>query len=154
HQPKVERIRTWLVRTLQHGVLPARERAQAGDVLAQCGDPRFRVDAWYLPDEPLLGFVEIPAGPFLMGSDAQRDQLASADELPQHEVVLPTYYIARYPVTMAQFRAFVEASGYAPLDKDSLSGLSNHPVVGVNWSDALAYCDWLTQCLRAWSKTP
>src|SRR5215831_16553507 len=34
HRPKVERIRTWLVRTLQHGVLPARERAQAGNALA------------------------------------------------------------------------------------------------------------------------
>ena len=24
----------------------------------------FRQDAWFLPDDPLLGFVEIPAGPF------------------------------------------------------------------------------------------
>lgn len=89
-----------------------------------------------------------------MGSDKQRDQLADDDELPQHDVVLPTYYIARYPVTVAQFRAFVEATGYAPTDRDSLGGLSNHPVVLVTWPDALAYCDWLTQCLRAWPGTP
>ena len=69
NRPKVERIRTWLVRTLQHNALPAVDRMQAGDALADVGDPRFRADAWYLPDEPLLGFVEIPAGPFLMGSD-------------------------------------------------------------------------------------
>ena len=69
NRPKVERIRTWLVRTLQHNALPAVDRAQAGDALADVGDPRFRADAWYLPDEPLLGLVEIPAGPFLMGSD-------------------------------------------------------------------------------------
>ncbi len=30
---------------------------------------QFRTDAWFLPDEELLGFVEVPAGPFLMGSD-------------------------------------------------------------------------------------
>ena len=44
--------------------------------LAPLGDPRFRADAWYLPDEPLLGFVEIPAGPFLMGSDPSQDHNA------------------------------------------------------------------------------
>jgi formylglycine-generating enzyme required for sulfatase activity len=33
-------------------------------------------------------------------------------ETPRHELTLPTYYIARYPVTVAQFRAFAEAGGY------------------------------------------
>src|SRR5262249_14436586 len=49
------------------------ERAAAGDTLARFGDPRFRSDAYSLPSEPLLGFVEIPAGLFLMGSDKERD---------------------------------------------------------------------------------
>jgi hypothetical protein len=49
------------------------DRAQVGDTLADVGDPRFRADARYLPDEPLLGFVEIPVGSFLMGSDDERD---------------------------------------------------------------------------------
>ena len=53
--------------------LDVRERVAAGNALAQQGDPRFRADAWYLPDESLLGFVEIPAGPFLMGSDKAHD---------------------------------------------------------------------------------
>src|SRR5262245_46175791 len=44
--------------------LDARERVAAGNALAQQGDPRFRADAWFLPNEPLLGFVEIPTGPF------------------------------------------------------------------------------------------
>ena len=33
--------------------------------------PGFRSDAWFLPDEGLLGFVEVPAGPFLMGPRQQ-----------------------------------------------------------------------------------
>ena len=55
NRPKVERIRTWLVRTLQHNALPAVDRVQAGNALADVGDPRFRADAWYLPDESAVG---------------------------------------------------------------------------------------------------
>ena len=126
----------------------------AGNALAQQGDPRFRADAWYLPDEPLLGFVEIPAGPFLMGSDEAHDPDAHDDELPQHEVTLPRYFIGRYPVTVAQFRAFVEGGGSRPDDPASVQGFANHPVVSVSWDEALQYCDWLTERLRAWSGTP
>jgi len=59
-------------------------------------------------------------------------------------VELGEYYIARYPVTVAQFKAFVDSSKYKPQDPSSLGGLPNHPVVNVTWYDALAYCDWLT----------
>ena len=67
---------------------------------------------------------------------------------------LPHYYIARYPVTVAQFQAFVEKSGYELDINPGLHGLGNHPVVGVTWCDALQYCDWLTGCLRTWEGTP
>ena len=73
---------------------PAVLRARAGDTLARLGDPRFHgPDRLCLPDEPLLGFVEIPAGPFLMGSDPSKDEYAKewADEQPQHRLELPTY---------------------------------------------------------------
>jgi formylglycine-generating enzyme required for sulfatase activity len=143
NRPKVARVAAHLVRVLREGKLPAVERAAAGRSLAKLGDPRFRAAAWYLPDEPLLGFVEIPEGPFLMGE---------GDE--QHELTLPAYYIARYPVTVAQFRAFVNASGHQPGDPDSLRGAANHPVVWVSWHDALAYCTWLTETLRRWEGTP
>ena len=132
----------------------ARERVAAGNALAPLGDPRFRAEVWFLPEEPLLGFVEIPAGPFLMGSEKSRDPAASDDEQPQHVVSLPRYFIARYPVTVAQFRAFVEASGYRPENAYSLQGLANHPVVHVSWHEARRYCEWLTERLQSWSGTP
>jgi formylglycine-generating enzyme required for sulfatase activity len=154
HRPKVERIRQWLRSTLAHGALPPVDRAQAGDSLATIGAPRFRADAWYLPDEPLLGFVEIPSGPFLMGSDQSSDPEVSEDEMPQHTLTLPRYYIGCYPVTVAQFRAFVEASGHRPEDERSLRGLSNHPVVNITWYETIQYCDWLTAQLRTWEGTP
>jgi hypothetical protein len=141
-------VRRQLELTRSSGV-DARERVAAGNALAQHGDPRFRTDAWCLPDEPLLGFVEIPAGPFLMGSDKTHDLELYDRELPQHEGTLPRYFIARYPVTVAQFRAFVEGAGSRPENPNSLQGLANHPVVSVSWYEAQQYCDWLTERLRA-----
>jgi len=157
-------LQDWLLARMRDGGRPAKERARAGDALALAGDPRFRGDAWFLPDEPLLGFVEIPAGPFTMGtrkrdietllkrSGGERDWYE--DETPQHEVNLPAYYMARYPVTVAQFRAFVKDSGHTPGDPDSLRGLDNHPVVRVSWHEAIAYCRWLRERLQAWEGTP
>ena len=96
----------------------------------------------------MLGFVEVPAGPFKMGSDKARDKAASDEEVPQHDLNLPRYYMARWPVTVAQFTAFVLTSGYTPADRDCLKGPANHPVVWVTWRDAAAYCRWLGERLR------
>lgn len=143
---KRDRVREWLLHLLGRSDFPPVERAAAGNALARLGDPRFRADAWFLPADPAdagLGFVEIPEGPFKMGEDDA-----------MHELTLPTYYINRYPVTVAQFRAFVEATGYKPKDPDCLRGVANHPVVYVTWYDILKYCDWLTEALRDWEHTP
>ena len=118
------------------------------------GDPRVREDAWFLPDEPLLGFVDVPAGPFSMGSDPERDSRSYDDETPQHEVTLPAYYIARYPVTVAQFRAYVEDGGRTPEDPESLRGPASHPVVQVTWHEAVVYCRWLSEKLGASNEIP
>jgi formylglycine-generating enzyme required for sulfatase activity len=140
-------------------------RAAAGRALAKLGDPRFRANAWFLPDEALLGFVEIPVGTFLMGT--RKEDIPTfmkrfggrpnwyQDETPQHLVELSAYYIARFPVTVAQFRVFVQESGYqAQGPWERISRLDNHPVVGLTWYDAQAYCGWLTEELRAWKETP
>ena len=160
----LERLVPRLVQVLRQASLHPIERVEAGYILAQLGDPRFRIDAWYLPDEPLLGFVEIPEGSFLMGT--RKDDLPAlleqfggqqesvADEIPQHELTLPTCYIARYPVTVAQYRAFIENSGYWTKDADSVQGVATHPVIRVTWYDALEYCHWLTEKLRTWWGTP
>jgi formylglycine-generating enzyme required for sulfatase activity len=132
----LERTQDWLVGLLQAGALNRRERVEAGNVLAKLGDPRFRPDTWYLPDEPILGFVEIAGGSFVMGELEE-----------QHEVALPTYYIARYPTTTAQFQAFVQESGYQPGAPDCLQALSNHPVTWVSWYEAVEYCKWLGEKL-------
>ena len=43
----------------------------------------------------------------MIGSDKKRDDDAIDNEMPQDELFLPRFYMARYPVTVAQFQAFV-----------------------------------------------
>ena len=148
-----QRVQTGLLKVMQ-GSAPAVLRARAGNVLAELGDPRFRAEAWDLPNEELLGFVRIEAGKFWMGSDPKKDAQADDDEQPQHEVALGTYYMAKYAVTVGQWRAYVQASGHKPENADSLKGTANHPVMWVTWHEALAYCEWLTEKLKAWDETP
>jgi formylglycine-generating enzyme required for sulfatase activity len=145
------RARKWLVGVLERSGLPARERVEAGNVLVPLGDPRFDPDCCYLSREELLGFVRIPGGAFRMGSDSKQDPQSKEwgeREYPQHTVDIPEFYIQHYPVTVAQFGAFVGQSGYRPEDRRCLKGFTNHPVVYVTWDDAMAYCQWLESWLR------
>ncbi len=143
-----DRIRDGQLAVMRRSTLPAPERAAAGDCLAALGDPRFDPRRCYLPAEPLLGFVGIPASSFTMGSDEARDADAWDDEQPQHRLTLPMYWIGRWPVTVAQFRDFVRSSGYHDHRESALSGQASRPVVNVSWHDAQAYCDWLDSRLR------
>ena len=87
-----------------------------------------------------------------MGSDPGLDPLAFDNEHwldtgGRATVELPTLYVGRYEVTVAQFRAFVEATGYRA-DPAAVAGLADHPVVAVSWTDALSYVRWLEGQLR------
>ncbi len=97
----------------------------------------------------MMTFVRVPAGVFLMGSDKKKDSDAYSDELPQHEVHLEEYWMGKYPVTNAQYKAFVDATGHrAPMywgKGKAFPGKENHPVVRVNWHDALAFCHWASE---------
>ena len=113
----LERVRARLADLVESGALTARERLDAGDVLGALGDPRFDTEQLDLPvlfhceSEPILGFVNFPAGEFRMGSD-DKDIQAYPDEKPAGSIYLPEFYMARYPVTNAQYQHFIEAGGY------------------------------------------
>jgi len=114
--------------------------------------------------EPQL--MRVPAGQFRMGIApeelGQLTQLCQSEGLgadedwllaqtPQHVIDLPAFDIGRYPVTNAEYAAFVTASdGKAspPIhwEKGEVPAeLASHPVVQVTWQDATAYCDWLSE---------
>ena len=75
-----------------------------------------------------------------------------------------TFWIARYPVTYAQYHAFLEAKdGFAnprwwqglaaPKDRKAPGEQRfpywNHPAENVSWYDAIAFCRWLTAKVKA-----
>lgn len=84
-------------------------------------------------------FAAVPAGAFLMGSEAGQD-----DERPVHRVHVDAFEMSVYPVTRAEYARFLEAAGHdAPRDwTDADLAGDDRPVVGVSWHDAAAYCAW------------
>jgi len=100
-----------------------------------------------LPWEPEMIFIA--AGEFLMGSDPGRDKDAFDNEQAQHTLYLPDYYLAKMPVTNAQYAAFVDATDYDLPEHWTRGkppwGKEDHPVVHVSWYDAVTYCNWLSQ---------
>ncbi|MEI6915135.1 MAG: SUMF1/EgtB/PvdO family nonheme iron enzyme [Armatimonadota bacterium] len=94
--------------------------------------------------------VSIPAGSFLMGNNGS-EPYSSPDELPQHAVYLSAYSIGKYEVTRGEYRAFMTATGRAApwywaetqtWTTETFTQTENHPVVGVTYDDAEAYCAW------------
>jgi formylglycine-generating enzyme required for sulfatase activity len=128
-------------------------RLEAAEALGQAGDPRLGKDNW----------ITIPAGKFLMGAQKEDrskpnyDADADGDELPVHEVSLDAYQIGRYPVTVEEYRRFVDDEGYSHERWWKAGGFGeetrsekwddqllhpNWPVAGVSWYEATAYCAW------------
>ena len=107
-------------------------------------EPDLYVLAPHLAFEPEL--VEVPAGAFLMGGTDEYS-FALLFSMPQHQVTLPAFEIGRYPVTNAEYAAFVEATFRQPPhywpDGHLPEDLADHPVHAVSWYDAQVYTAWL-----------
>ncbi|MGA1869623.1 MAG: formylglycine-generating enzyme family protein [bacterium] len=141
------RIQSFLLSALNVGdTLTPQDRSDSGTALNRITDPRFNPQKWHLPADENDGFIKIPASTFIMGSDKKRDNEAYKSEFPQHTVDLSEYWIGKYPVTVAQFRVFLDESRYkADQEWRWANRYDNHPVVLVSWHDAMAYCRWLSE---------
>jgi len=103
------------------------------------------------------GMVYVPGGIFVMGS---APQVGHDDESPARKVCLTGFYISRHEVTNAQFKKFVDATGYLTEAErkpgseagrtwrhpygpgSSAEDMPNYPVICVSWNDANAYANW------------
>jgi len=104
--------------------------------------------------------VLVQTGRFQMGSPEHERRIAMAAgsqktwiarETPQHWVGIERpFAIGRYPVTVGEWRAFVQASAWQPAGEVDWAApgfpqTDDHPVVGITWFDALQYVGWLSE---------
>lgn len=132
---------------------------------------------------PPEGMAHVPGGTTRIGVEQNALQTIATDRpagprpmwgraaTPPFTAEVDAFFLDVHPVTVAQFRAFVEATGYTTqaerfgnggvLDTDAgrwrlVDGATwrrprgpnappatdNHPVTQVSWNDAQAYCEW------------
>jgi formylglycine-generating enzyme len=85
--------------------------------------------------------LQIPAGWFLMGSDAGQD-----NERPVHRVWVDAFKLGACQVTNADYAQFLAATQHRKPLHWSDPHFSNlrQPVVAPSWFDAVSYCEWLS----------
>ncbi|MBN2304198.1 MAG: SUMF1/EgtB/PvdO family nonheme iron enzyme [Anaerolineae bacterium] len=119
--------------------------------------------------------VWVPEGDFIMGSDKSKDPNAQKNEVLAY-LALPNYRIGKYPITVREYRAFMDAGGYQKEQYWTAQGWQQRrrgnwtepnnwtghqasgdpwlPVVGISWYEAMAYCRWLSERTERFYRLP
>lgn len=111
-----------------------------------------------------MEMVLVKAGEFDMGSND-----GDGNEKPVHKIAISQpYYLGKYEVTVAQFRAFADATKYVTVSEKESRGWGwkngkwdwaaeltwrtpgfeqtpDHPVVFITWQEAQDFCNWATK---------
>ncbi len=89
----------------------------------------------YAQDNVKPEMVLVEGGTFKMGNDFT----ANADERPAHQITLNSFYMSKKEINNEQYTAFCLAIG-----KKKPMGENDEAVIGIKWSDAVMYCNWLS----------
>lgn len=102
------------------------------------------------PKKAPAGEVAVTGGEVTLGGGDSK--------LPLRRVAVSDFSIGETEVSNEEYSAFVEAAGYkAPGHWKAgkfLPGTGKEPVVGVTWTDATAYCEWLSKQLEVTIRLP
>lgn len=153
----LQRVQALLIGAmLAEAVVPAIVRAEAGRWLGYLGDPRPGVGVDPVTELPdIVWGEEVPAGRYVIGAD--REAYGSFEE--QEVEIKRPFRLSRYPITNAQFQAFVQAPDWdqprwwrgMPANEQQFDQprfpYANHPRETVSWYQAIAFCRWLTMQL-------
>ncbi len=182
---KQKAMELWAQAQYSHVHTPAQaDDTDSEDILETANSPIIPMDAFIEGDSSFMPRIapedsvrlsipspkmrDIPAGAFLMGTNRSLDDQAYEDEAEQLLSHIDyDFQMARYTVTVRDYRQFIEAGGYHNFDlwtpagwqeKEDNSWLhprywndykwTGHeglPVVGVSWFEAYAYIQWLNQ---------
>jgi formylglycine-generating enzyme required for sulfatase activity/energy-coupling factor transporter ATP-binding protein EcfA2 len=143
-------------RELEQAATTHARRALIGERLAVLGDPRPGVGNGE-GGTPAIEWCAVAGGEVAI----HLERLIRRGTKPRWRRV-DTFRIARYPITVAQYRSFIETEDgwrdpawwhpdlYRDPEGDSYNfgRFANEPAVYVSWFDAMAFCRWLTQRYR------
>jgi len=83
------------------------------------------------------GMVLIDGGTMTMG-----DNTPNSRTFPAHEVTLSDFYISKYELTFDEWDAYTKDTGKPDLADVNNAGRGKNPVYGIDWYDAVEYCNW------------
>jgi formylglycine-generating enzyme required for sulfatase activity len=93
-----------------------------------------------------IDMIYIPGGTFEMGSP-ETEEGHQSSESPQHIIKLPAFFMGKYPITQAQWKAVADLPkvNLQLNPKPSHFDGNNYPVENVSWHDAIEFCARLSQ---------
>jgi len=97
---------------------------------------------------PNLRMLYIPEGEYWMGSP-ENEKERDTDESPQHKVKISPFFMGQTPITEAQWRFVANLpQEHQELNPNPSDNGDDHPVVNVNWQDAIEFCARLSRYTR------
>lgn len=153
-------------------------RAESAEYLGVLGDSRLGVGC-NKKGVPNISWCFVPKGVFTMGLTADEEEALrnnpkfglnidlGRENSYQRNVRVDSFYIAKYPITVMQYQAFIDDGGYSRNSQwwgwsdvaqyyfeekikcapPEIGCRHNAPVVNVSWIEAMSFCRWLSNKL-------
>lgn len=90
---------------------------------------------------PIIEWVDIPAGTFIMGDSQGKD--GENYELTPHKVTLKAFKMSKYEVTVEQFNEYCKAIGLRPTTTDPHWRENKSAITDINWKTANDFATWM-----------